>query len=263
MIVFHKENHRYESSKGEYTSVSKLIGKFKNDFNKEHWAAYKALERLIPNFKEVKQNWIIESPEFIEYASSLVNPSDLSATIAQILEEWQQKNTKSIMKGNFYHKTKEELAYATGHELNPFTQKLVPVVPQQQPEDRKTAIVTNLALLTDGFYPELLIWNDPAMIAGQSDKVYIETINGVRFVDIDDIKTNIKISKFGYKNAKMKHPVAHLPDANYYHYNLQLSLYAWMLEQAGFSIRNLAFHHFNKMYQLDYLKKEVEAIVNS
>lgn len=260
MIKFRKEDHSYSAEDVVYTSVSKVIAKYKNDFDKDHWSAYKALEVLIPNFKEIKRGWNIESPEFIAYASSLVDPAELQVEINKILKSWQKENTKSILKGNAYHERKEKKSYSRGFEINPFTKQDFPVIPEYTLEEGKTSLISNLYELEDGYYPELLIWDEECLIAGQADKVFVETIGDVRYVDLDDWKSNKKISMNGFKGRKMKAPLNHLQDANHSHYNLQLSMYAYMLEKFGFVVRNLAFHHFNQMYPLKYLRDEVKLI---
>lgn len=264
-IVFSKDDHRYSSYDKEYTSVSKLIAKYKNEFDKDHWSTYKALERIIPNFKDVKKGWKVESPEFVAHASGLVDSEELSAEVKKILKEWEKENVASIRKGNKYHERKEKKSYAQGYEINPFTQQKVPIAYNPPEEGEKTNIVHNLYDLEDGYYPELLIWNEEKLLAGQADKVFIETVleNGIykRVIDIDDYKTNKKITKNGFKGKRMKNPLSHLQDCNYVHYNLQISLYAWMLEQFGFVPRNLSFHHFNQIYPLPYLREEVNLIV--
>ena len=73
--------------------------------------------------------------------------------------------------------------------------------------------------------------------------------------------TNNKISTYGFKGQRMKAPLSHMQDCNHSHYNLQISAYAWLMEQFGFIPRNLSFHHYNKMYKLDYKKEEVENMI--
>lgn len=257
-IIFSKEDHRYTAGDKIYTSVSKVLGKYKNEFNAEHWSTYKALEALIPDFKTIKKGWNIDNPEFINYASSYVNPEDLLKKKESILKDWADNNHKSILKGNSYHESRENMSYAQGFEVNPFTGDKFEVNGVQSTD--KTNLLSNLYELKDGFYPELLIWNDKASIAGQADKVFIETSGDKRYVDLDDYKTNKQIKKSAYKSQKMKPPLSHLADCNYNHYNLQISFYAWMLEEFGFTVRNLSFHHFNQMYKLKYLRSEIKAI---
>ena len=63
----------------------------------------------------------------------------------------------------------------------------------------------------------------------------------------------------------MLYPLNNLEDANFYHYTMQLSTYAYMLQKINpnFIIKDLILYHFdhnNKetMYHCDYLKDEVE-----
>jgi len=68
--------------------------------------------------------------------------------------------------------------------------------------------------------------------------------------------------------AKMKYPLNKLEDCNFYHYTLQLSTYAWMLQQLHpeFVIDDLILVHFDHkgkqtVYHLDYLKTEVQKML--
>ena len=68
--------------------------------------------------------------------------------------------------------------------------------------------------------------------------------------------------------VKMLYPLNLLPDCNYYHYALQLSTYAWMLQMINpdFVIKDLILVHFDHsnnqtVYNMPYLKKEVESML--
>lgn len=82
--------------------------------------------------------------------------------------------------------------------------------------------------------------------------------------------TNKKIdtkSFFDNKSKKgimMKYPLSNLPDCNYYHYALQLSTYAWMIQELNpeYEIEDLILVHFDHdenmtVYNMPYLKQEV------
>ena len=60
----------------------------------------------------------------------------------------------------------------------------------------------------------------------------------------------------------MKYPLSSLDCCNYNHYSLQISSYAWLLEQAGYAVRNLSFTHINQPYEFEYMKDEVENMMN-
>ena len=62
----------------------------------------------------------------------------------------------------------------------------------------------------------------------------------------------------------MKYPLNNIQDTNYWHYALQLSTYAWMLQKLNpeFEIEDLVMVHFDHddnmtVYHLPYLKDEV------
>ena len=82
--------------------------------------------------------------------------------------------------------------------------------------------------------------------------------------------TNKKIETKSFYNTKtkssvkMKFPLNNLDDVNYYHYALQLSTYAWMIQQMDpmYEIEDLVLVHFDHsdnmtVYHLPYLKDEV------
>ena len=70
------------------------------------------------------------------------------------------------------------------------------------------------------------------------------------------------------KTVNMKYPLNNIQDCNYYHYTLQLSTYAWMLQKLNpdFVIKDLIMVHFDHndnqtVYHLDYLKDDVEKML--
>lgn len=155
--------------------------------------------------------------------------------------------------------------------------------------DIKQPISTDYSELEDGLYPELLLWNDEYQIAGQGDEPYIESIGLKRYVDIKDFKTNKEIKMESYKDWKkgyqmMQGPLKHLQCCTYTHYQLQLSLYGWMLEQHGYIVRNLIVEHYPLrtpvnlltgeggevdyeqtpiLYHMKYLKKEIQDMLKT
>ena len=66
----------------------------------------------------------------------------------------------------------------------------------------------------------------------------------------------------------MLYPLNNLDDTNYWHYNLQLSTYAWIIQQYNpeFEVEDLILVHFRPdgeqdTYHLEYLKDEVEKMI--
>jgi hypothetical protein len=86
--------------------------------------------------------------------------------------------------------------------------------------------------------------------------------------------TNKKIDQKGFfdtktkTSAKMKYPLNNLDDTNFWHYTMQLSTYAWMLQKINpnFVIKDLILNHYdhegnNTLYHCEYLKSDVERML--
>lgn len=270
-VAFNDENHIYWNVNDgkKYTSVTTLIGKYEQDFDKDFWSAYKALEQLIP-----KENWSIEkrsllnTKKFNKDILNVYNISELEFNKAQqdILDTWVQKNRESCERGTKIHAQMESLFYS-----NPQTKYMQKFGIGGKFECRKGYPELDLEY---GVYPEYLISrvSDDGIlrIAGQIDLL----IKQGNEIIIGDYKTNQKIDlKSGYdsitkKTAKMKYPLNALDDCNFNHYQLQLSTYAWMLQKINpeFVIKDLFLYHFDhqgneKLYHCDYLKHDVERML--
>ena len=263
MIIFKEKNHSYTFKKERYTSVTTVIKKFTPRFNTKYWSEYKALERLLTKdkFIDFKKKRLSKFDAIIS-----VTPQAFELETKLIKEEWKENSIKATKRGNKYHNEKEKQSYEKGTEFNVFNQKDYKVFKRDRVSTINSSITDNLFDLEDGYYPELVIWNHDYKIAGQADKVYIETDGELRYIDIGDYKTNKKITKSNYFE-KMKSPISHLDACHLTKYGLQLSMYGWMLEQFGFFIRDLSFDHINHdnketRYNVPYLKSEVESLLN-
>lgn len=84
-----------------------------------------------------------------------------------------------------------------------------------------------------------------------------------------EIKTKSYYDNKTKKSQKMLYPLNSLDDVNYWHYNLQLSTYAWIIQQyhPEFEVEDLVLVHFRPdgeqdVYHMDYLKDEVEKMIS-
>jgi hypothetical protein len=137
----------------------------------------------------------------------------------------------------------------------------------------------------DGVYTEVLLWHHGLRLAGRCDVVILETIEGIRYMHLDDYKTceRIDIRGFSIKDsgiyAKMLPPISHIEDCNLNHFGLQLSTYQLCGEFLGFKPGDRrVLHHpqtmFSKLsgveefeetptiHPLPYYKKEVISMAN-
>lgn len=275
-IFFEPIAHRYFNDKNEtYLSATQLIHLFVPEFDKEYWLFYKALQRSLgyPNTEEGKtgykaylksHGWVFSDwgIKNLDKLKRIAEWSDVSieeeGTVEVIEKEWKKKNTDALIKGTKFHNEAE--AQQLGSENYRFEglNKHVKV--------NRDYSGNLLDIRTNGIIPELVLVNHKYKIAGTTDQPYFE----LPYVDIDDFKTNGKIvteNKFG----KMLHCLSHLDDCNFNHYNIQLSLYAWMLEQYGYKPRNLGILHilfdnensptYKVHYPMKYLKKEIEQML--
>lgn len=244
MIEFNEEKHEYTNSQGQkYLSATQLISEFKQPFDAKNIA-----KRYAEKHGETPEYWIAK---------------------------WAEKRDTACERGTLFHQEQEEYVLGRGVDMNSgkvFTVQNQALIMQFTPD---------LYQLPDGLYPELRMWHNGYRIAGTADKTFIETIKDKRYVDLDDYKTNERINMTSFKSyatghKMMKGPLKHLMDCNFQHYELQLSIYAFMLEAAGFIPRNLQFTHYPhpntenpfedrepQIYPVQYRKAEVLAMIKA
>lgn len=270
-VAFENESHTYwnVNDNGRYVSVTTLIHKYTQEFDKEFWSAYKALEKLIP-----KDSWAIEkksllnSQKFNKEILETYNISELDFNKTQqgILDAWDEENRKSCERGTKIHEEIEHSFYDHPKDIS-----LQKFGLGGKFECRKDYSELDLEY---GVYPEYLIYRESddgiLRIAGQVDLI----VKQGNEITIIDHKTNKKIDqKSGFNSAtksssKMKFPLNNLMDCNFYHYTLQLSTYAWMLQKINpnFVIKDLILNHYdhqgnNTLYHCEYLKDDVERML--
>lgn len=111
-VKYNDENHVYWDDNGKYISVTTLIGQFCQDFDKDFWAAYKALEKILTKeeFKMEKKALLdtrkINLQKLIELYGFTEN--DFNAAMQDILDEWQRTNIESCERGTAIHLQMEE-----------------------------------------------------------------------------------------------------------------------------------------------------------
>lgn len=262
-LIFKPEFHEYVSTDGDqidWISVTSFISNFKQGFDADSQAQKSA--------KNKKSKWYGMTPE-------------------EIKDAWKSEAKRATDLGTWYHNQREddlcELATMERHGIEvPVIKPIVTDGIKYAPEQK----------LQDGIYPEHLVYLKSLGICGQSDLV--EVVNGQ--VHITDYKTNKEIKDRGYTNwegitQKMLAPVNHLDDCNLNHYNLQLSIYMYMILKHNPKLRagKVIIHHiiFDEVdkdrfgnpitsrdvngdpvvkdiiqYEMPYLKDEVIALMN-
>lgn len=270
-VAFSEETHTYWNvdDNEKYISVTTLIHQFTQPFDKDFWSAYKTLEKLLP-----KESWVVEKkslltskkfdPELLEVYN--ISKDEFNKAQQELLDLWDEENRKSCERGTKIHLDIENSFYTKAKDIS-----LQKFGIGGKFECKKDYPELDLRY---GAYPEYLIYyeSDDKVIrlAGQIDLI-VKSGNEIYLVDH---KTNKKIDqKSGYNSStrssvKMKYPLNNLPDCNFYHYTMQLSTYAWMLQKINpnFIIKDLILNHYdhngkNTLYRCQYLKDEVEKML--
>ena len=266
-VIFKEEGHIYESLNEDlekdqikWTSVTSFVGMFKPKFDAEAQSKKSS--------KNKRSKWYGLSPK-------------------KILEIWDNEAKRAIGLGNWYHDEREKrlLEFSRIEREGTEVPIIKPIV------DENGIKIAPKQKLSEGVYPEHFVYLKSAGLCGQADLVTI--VNGK--INILDYKTNKEIKQKGFTNwegitSKMFNPLTHLDDCNLKHYNLQLSLYAYIIKKHNpkLKIGDLTIQHvifekekddefgypinkYNdqgepiikeiKMYNLPYLKQEIQSLI--
>lgn len=269
-VVYNDLLHEYRTKKDFYKciSVTTLIHKYVPPFDEEFWSAYKAIQAIIPeaDFKELKKTLLNYKRFDIKILSKLkIKESDFNKKREEILAEWKEKNRVACERGTQIHLVEENKHYKG--ETNEI-KKLG--LGGTFPVNSSNKIIPG----ERGIYPELLLSrlspDGELLIAGQADLIIIDGWD----VYVLDTKTNKSIDLKSYYDPKTKkystmlYPLNNIQDSNFWHYTMQLSLYAWLIKKIDprFNIKKLVLMHHDhdggyKEYECEYLEKEVERML--
>lgn len=271
MIIFDPIEHKYKDSNGDtYISVTQLIGKIEHEFHAEYWSIYRALDklghRLVPDAKHttITVNGISYTIE--ELKTGVFAHMVLGLRAELIREEWEAFAKERSEVGNIYHDDKEisiRAAYygetKTVIDLNKYNTDdgKFNMSMHNQPAtiDLGHASINSTInrFLRDGYkiFPEKIVWLSEYKVAGKSDVPLVNFKK--KLVHIVDWKTNkdkLEFESGYYKKVwnedrtekiktdiwvptkeTFKYPLDHLPAAKGIGYQLQLSLYGYMITQ--------------------------------
>jgi hypothetical protein len=264
-VIYSDKDHIYlgKKDKVRYTSVTQLIHEFTQPFDSAFWSAYKTCEFMMEpeEFYKVKQSLLKNKV----WKDSFIDKLGLDKKVfdkkrAEILQGYEDKKNTACDRGTKIHAQMEDSFYQGDRKTI-----------------RKYTGGGNIKVekgyyrldLDRAIYPEFLIsysFDEYLKIAGQVDLL----VKDGNDITILDWKTNEKIDKESYydrntkKHQTMKFPLDNIQDCNFYHYTLQLSLYAYLLQKINpkFKINKLAIVHFDHEgneteYECEYLKDDV------
>jgi len=235
-VYYDDKDHSYYVLEGTrkvfYTSVTHLINLYKQPFDKKKMAEITARKK-----GNTPEYWI---------------------------KQWEKISKQACDYGAAIHDRIEQSLIATGTET--INGKVLTV------QGQVSIDLTDYLVLEDGVYTELKLWHHGHLVAGRTDKAIITSSGTVRYMNIEDYKTNkvLNLTSYQFPDGSykmMQSPLSHLQDCNYNHYVLQLSLYQFMAESMGFSPGYRKIIHISREgevteYQLPYLREEIVAMLN-
>ena len=273
-IVFYEKEHLYQNVKYphiKYTSVTSIIGKYHEPFDKDFWSSYGAIKNIMTESifkKSGTQAMFLDLKKFkYEWLMMLgISKEDFEAEKLNILATWEQRNKEACEYGTQYHLERELEFYKSPKiKLTEYIGDETEFVCERHNWDlnRENAVL-----------PEYLVYYSSKdgliNIAGQIDLV-VKKGNDIYIMDFKSNSKGIEDKPFYDSKLKrtkrMYHPIFHIDDTTMNHYALQLSIYAFMLQRINpdFNIKLLKLLHKakgekEKSYVVPYMKKECEAL---
>jgi len=276
-LQYNDELHLYWNSRWpdrKYTSVTTLIGKYHEKFDSFYWSRYKSMEAIMgPDvFKSSGlKSTLLKSKKWDDkyLLAYNIDEANFEQLVEQTLQGYAKKSEEACDYGTEYHNKQENKFYEkpiqriTDYNFGIDIQKDFQCEKHNFDLNRENAIL-----------PEFLAYysspNGIMNLAGQLDVLLKQGNN----LFILDFKTNAKgIETKAYfdpikKKKKMMYaPLSHIEDTTYEHYTLQLSIYAYMLQQINpeFEIKLLRIIHVDRegnetLYDLKYRKDDVKKL---
>lgn len=231
-------------------SVTELIDLYQEPFDRIFWAKYKALEKILgADFSFIK-NQLLKTRKIPE---TLIKELDVD-------ELTFNKITNDILDKN--HKTELERK-ARGIEFHrQMEQNTSGKVFQYIGTDKTFNNVKSTKIIDDGFYTELQLSielnNTGFKLVGRPDLI-IKDNNSIFIVDYKTGKAIDKKSHYDVqkrKHKKMYFPLNTIIANDFNKYQLQLSLYAYLLKTLypQFNIKELFIYHCDFEYNIETIK---------
>lgn len=215
-----------------------------------------------------RANDIVSATSLIK---SYTQPFDPDAVIAKMRKskKWGPQNPYYDMSDDAIKtkwKTEGERSSALGTELHAAIEMYYRGTPQPLPSVEYGYFLQYARDHAEmrPYRTEWVVYSDDHRICGSIDMVF-EKEDGS--LCIRDWKRSKEIKK-NNPYQRMQFPLDHLPDCNYYHYALQLNLYAWILrryyEKTVHDLELVVFHDTRSTYEcvpVPDLREEIEVLM--
>lgn len=233
-------------------------------FNRDFWLDYKALEATIsPDlFGDIKVKLMRAGRVPEKY---ITDKEQFAIKRAEIDTDWKKQSEQAKEEGTRVH---EQLQQAI--TTDPIYCKITFGLPTDTLKVWEPAKFSS----EDGIFTEYKMEvpiDDYGMLVGVAD-VVIKQGNKVKIIDYKTSEKIEKKSRFDMKAKKKKtfsYPLSGIEDCNFNVYTLQLSVYAWMIQQLNpeLEIESLEIYHIRdnrliKIYPVEYWKEVVDKLIH-
>lgn len=170
-------------------------------------------------------------------------------TVEQVKTKWKETNTQSCDYGTEVH---EELEFYLNNK-----------VIRESQHSHYVEQFSQVPLI-GRTYTEKMLYCLKNMVAGTADLIEL-CKDGI--LNIYDFKTNKKLEKYSPFGNRMLYDLSHIPDCNFNHYQLQLSIYGYLCELKGLKVNKLEILYLNPVtkkmehHPCRYMRDEVRYIM--
>lgn len=235
-------------------------------FDKDFWLSYKTLEKLMSadRFDEIKLN-LLKSKRINEKYLKEVDIDQYNMEKQLLDKEWIDKNEEAKAVGTSTHE-KIHTLFCT--DLTSIKQDFGIDV------DNYQVLAQENFLNTDrGIFNELKLeypLADDIILVGVID-LLIKDGNNIKIIDFktnDKIKTDSHYDLAKKKKKTLKYPLSKFQDCDLVHYQLQLSIYGWLVQQLNpnFKISSLEIWQIKdlkikKKFPVEYVKDDIDKLM--
>jgi len=303
-LIFTEHDHKYRDENNViYTSVTTLIDKYKAKFDNEFWSMYTALKDAGYRLKPYPEEQAIRLGS-VKYKLADLKKETYYVQLQDLTKaQWALKTTEACMRGNNIHNNIESNINKTrfdedandndliSYENNPFKYgkniSSLNDLEASKFKEEHPFIYNKLKPLVEAgatVFAEKRVYLSKYKLAGTIDCPIIKG----KYFCILDWKSNaadmhdtpgyykkeniggewIKTDTWIITDDKFTSPISHIPASKFHTYCLQLSIYAYIMEQWGYTLipNGLAIVHYplNKepvYLQVPYLRNEVIALL--
>lgn len=281
-IYFDELNHKYSNELGiTYTSVTTIIGKYYEKFDKE--AIAKACEKIGKNPNHPKYNHYkgkTAKQLLKEWEETTELSCDFGSKRHNYLEDFVKTNNGYKLNNNFINDqiyTLDDIIY--NHNFGRINLKKL----QKNGLDKKYPLIyktlIELTKLKFNIYAEIGVYDDLYGVSGLIDILAVN-LTTYEFIIID-WKTNkapikfdsgyfektedgrLNLNKFINTDKWMKYPISHLKDSVGIHYTLQLSMYAYLSSTFGFKLKGIILFHIRPIEERFKTREEYEEVIET